>query len=34
VIPASQRRAVEQVAGVLFSDVLKLESSTEEGPVN
>ncbi len=34
VIPASQRRAVEQVAGVLFSDVLKSESSTEEGPVN
>jgi hypothetical protein len=33
VIPASQRRAVEH-AGVLFSDVLKLESGTEEGPVN
>jgi integrase len=34
VIPASQRRAVERVAGVLFSDVLKSEGSTKEERVN
>jgi integrase len=34
VIPDSQRRAVERVAGVLFSDVLKLEDSAKDGRVN
>jgi integrase len=34
VIPESQRRAVERVAGVLFSDVLKLEDSAKTGQVN
>jgi integrase len=34
VIPASQRRAVERVAGVLFSDVLKLDDSAKDGRVN
>jgi integrase len=34
VLPGSQRRAVERVAGVLFSDVLKLEDSAEDGQVN
>ena len=34
VIPDSQRRAVERVAGVLFSDVLKFESDTESDRVN
>lgn len=34
VIPDSQRRAVERVAGVLFSDVLKLENSAKNGQVN
>ena len=31
VIPDSQRRAVERVAGVLFSDVLKLDDSAKNG---
>jgi integrase len=35
VIPDSQRRAVERVAGVLFSDVLKLDpGSNESGSIN
>ncbi len=34
VIPRSQRRAVERVAGILFSDVLKLDESTEDKRVN
>jgi integrase len=34
VIPGSQRRAVERVAGVLFSDVLKLEDGAKDGRVN
>lgn len=34
VIPDSQRRTVERVAGVLFSDVLKLEASAKNGQVN
>ncbi len=34
VIPDSQRRAVERVAGVLFSDVLKSEDGTKEERVN
>jgi hypothetical protein len=35
VIPDSQRRAVERVAGVLFSDVLKLEPDPNEpGGIN
>jgi integrase len=35
VIPESQRRAVEQVVGVLFSSVLKLDAdSSEPGSVN
>ncbi len=34
VIPDSQRRAVERVAGVLFSDVLKLEDSAKLARVN
>lgn len=34
VIPDSQRRAVERVAGVLFSDVLKLEDGAKDGRVN
>jgi integrase len=34
VIPDSQRRAVERVAGVLFSDVLKLEEGLKNGQVN
>jgi integrase len=34
VIPESQRRAVERVAGVLFSDVLKMEDSAKTGQVN
>jgi len=33
-IPDSQRRAVERVAGVLFSDVLKLEDGAETGQIN
>jgi integrase len=33
-IPESQRRAVERVAGVLFSDVLKLEDHAETEKVN
>jgi integrase len=33
-IPDSQRRAVERVAGVLFSDVLKLGSSVDDEHVN
>jgi integrase len=34
VIPGSQRRAVERVAGVLFSDVLKLEDTAKDGRPN
>jgi integrase len=34
VIPDSQRRAVERVAGVLFSDVLKLDDSADNGKIN
>jgi integrase len=34
VIPGSQRRAVERVAGVLFSDVLKLDDGAKDGRVN
>lgn len=34
VIPDSQRRAVEKVAGVLFSDVLKLGQEAESGQIN
>jgi hypothetical protein len=34
VIPGSQRRAVERVAGVLFSDVLRLEDGAKDGRVN
>jgi integrase len=34
VIPESQRRAVDRVAGVLFSDVLNLPSIKEEKRVN
>jgi hypothetical protein len=34
VIPGSQRRVVERVAGVLFSDVLKLEDGAKDGRVN
>ncbi len=34
VIPGSQRRAVERVAGVLFSDVLKSEDGAKDGWVN
>jgi integrase len=34
VIPDSQRRAVERVAGVLFSDLLKLEESEKERRIN
>jgi integrase len=34
VIPDSQRRAVELVAGVLLSDVLKLEDSANAGKIN
>jgi integrase len=34
VIPDSQRRAVERVAGVLFSDVLELEASADSGKIN
>jgi hypothetical protein len=34
VIPDSQRRAVERVAGVLFSDVLKSEDGAKEERVN
>ncbi|MDP9338212.1 MAG: tyrosine-type recombinase/integrase, partial [Acidobacteriota bacterium] len=34
VIPGSQRRAVERVAGILFSDVLKLEENAEDERVN
>jgi hypothetical protein len=30
VIPDSQRRAVERVAGILFSDVLKSEDGAKE----
>jgi len=34
-IPESQRRAVDRVAGVLFSDVLKLDpDSNEPGRIN
>lgn len=33
-IPDSQRRAVERVAGVLFSDVLKSDDSTNTGQIN
>jgi len=33
-IPDSQRRAVERVAGVLFSDVLKSEDGQKEERVN
>ena len=33
-IPGSQRRAVERVAGVLFSDVLKLDDSAKTGKIN
>jgi integrase len=33
-IPCSQRRAVERVAGVLFSDVLKLEDGAKEARIN
>lgn len=33
-IPDSQRRAVERVAGVLFSDVLKLEESANRARIN
>lgn len=33
-IPDSQRRAVERVAGVLFSDVLKLENGAETEQIN
>jgi integrase len=34
VIPDSQRRAVEQVAGVLFSDVLRLDDSAKIERIN
>jgi integrase len=34
VIPDSQRRAVERVAGVLFSDVLELDDSANSGKIN
>jgi integrase len=34
VIPESQRRAVDRVAGILFSDVLKLEESEKQQSVN
>jgi hypothetical protein len=34
VIPDSQRRAVQKVAGVLFSDVLKLGQEVESGKIN
>jgi integrase len=34
VIPDSQRRAVDRVAGVLFSDVLNSEGATEDDRVN
>jgi integrase len=34
VIPDSQRRAVERVAGVLFSDVLELDDSANNGKIN
>lgn len=34
VIPDSQRRAVERVAGVLFSDVLELDASATSGKIN
>jgi integrase len=33
-IPDSQRRAVERVAGVLFSDVLKLEVEASGARIN
>jgi integrase len=33
-IPSSQRRAVERVAGVLFSDVLKSPSNAESERIN
>jgi integrase len=33
-IPSSQRRAVERVAGVLFSDVLKLEDDAKGARIN
>ncbi|MBS1867914.1 MAG: site-specific integrase, partial [Acidobacteria bacterium] len=34
VIPDSQRRAVERVAGVLFSNVLKFDHGAESGRIN
>lgn len=34
VIPNSQRRAVERVAGVLFSNVLKFGDGAESGRIN
>jgi integrase len=34
VIPDSQRRAVEQVAGVLFSNVLELDDGAKNGRIN
>jgi integrase len=34
VIPDSQRRAVERVAGVLFSNVLKLDDGAKNGQIN
>jgi integrase len=34
VIPDWQRRAVEKVAGFLFSDVLKLGQEVESGKIN
>ena len=34
VIPDSQRRAVERVAGVLFSNALKLDDSEKYGQIN
>lgn len=33
-IPDSQRRAVERVAGVLFSDVLRLDDGAKSGQIN